>query len=417
MIRLENVVLDNKVRLILCSDETKNQTYAEIIVNFGGKNEKFKVGDREYFIPNGTAHLLEHTLIEDSLYGNLFDYYKDKYVYFNGSTSFNETSYYIEIVENFYERLEELIKIVNTPVFTQENQEKIKPPIFQEIRQSEDGLNKSFEEKYKECTLYSTKNRNVLGTTQDLDNLDVDILKFIHKIFYQPKNQTLFITGNFNIEKVKEIITKTYSELKREEVLYEILDEKEPINVIKKHATVYDDEQDALVNINFKIDLSKFTPKEKCILTFYISHFLHYNFSDSSKAFKTLYENKDTIYSIAYNTDYSNKDMLIMRLIMIGTNEKRFKEIVFDIVNKKCADEDKFNIAKKSDLMNIIKRSNRAHSLGYTCLENTIYFDYYEPEKISDVEAFSFEEYQEFLSRLDFSNYNIIIRKHKTKKI
>ena len=46
MIKTETIVLDNKVRLVFSSDKSKNQTYAEVIVNYGGMNKKFKVKDK-----------------------------------------------------------------------------------------------------------------------------------------------------------------------------------------------------------------------------------------------------------------------------------------------------------------------------------------------------------------------------------
>lgn len=60
----------------------------------------------------------------------------------------------------------------------------------------------------------------------------------------------------------------------------------------------------------------------------------------------------------------------------------------------------------------MIIRQNRVYSSGQAFLENVSTFGYNETDKISDVEKFSIKDYQEFLNKLDFSNY-IIVRQTK----
>lgn len=412
MIKYEIVDLPNKVRLVLAEDKSKNQTYAELIVDFGGAVEKYKYNNKKKKITPGLAHLMEHYLVENSIYGSMFNYFKERFVTFNATTNFNKTRYYIDTVYDFNMRLEELIKLVNSPVFNVKALEKTKKPIIEEIKRNKDRIYNKFSKKMNECTYVNMKYRETTGSTDDVNSITVKELKTVHDVFYQPQNQTIFIAGNFDIKKTAKLVEKIYDEIKREPIDYKILDKPEIAKVKKKKGHVVDPNVDEFINISFKIDLSKLTPKEKVKSTFYLSHFLNYNFNDSSVAYQTLSQNKDTIYSIVTNTSYFLKDICMIDIGMYGTNLKAFKSIVFDIIKEKYADKEMFELWKKETLIKMIIRQNRVYSSGQAFLENVSTFGYDDVDKISDIEEFSLKDYKEFLNKLDFSNY-IIVRQTK----
>lgn len=415
MIKTSTILLDNGVRLVLSQDKSKNQTYAELIVKYGGMFKNFKVNNKKYTIPEGFAHLLEHTIVENNVYGNMFDYLKDKHVTFNARTTINKTCFFIDTVFDFYTHLEELIKIVNIPVFTEEKLNDIKKPIIEEIKRGKDRAYKKFDKKVNECSYKNIKFGDCLGSTEDINNIKYDFVKLVYDVFYQPENQIIFITGNFDEKKVKEVVEKTYKEINKKKIEYQLLDKKEVVKVNKKHGTVIDNMYNELINITFKVDISTLTPKERVKGTFYLNHFLSYNFNDSSKAFKEIIDKKYSVYSIDRNTSEYIKDMYIIDLGMYGTNEKEFKRIVFDVLKNKYYDEEMFYLWKKQCLVDMIIRDSYPHKTGLTFLDNILYFDYYERDKISDVEEFSLEDYKEFLNKLNFDNYCIVCQKKGSK--
>lgn len=413
MIKTQSVMLDNKVRLVLSEDKSKNQTYAEIIVNYGGKTKKFKKDNKTYNIPEGIAHLLEHTIVEDNIYGNMFDYLKEQYVEFNARTSMNYTSFYINTVYDFERHLEELIKIVNVPVFSEEKMLKIKQPIIEEIKRGKDRTYQKLTEKLNECTYRNIKFQNCLGTPDDIKNVKCEFVKLVYDVFYQYENQTIFISGNFDTKKIIKLIEKTYHEINKKTIPYTLLDKKEIAKVKRKKGHVVDPEFDEFINITFKVDISKLTAKEKVKSTFYINHFLDYNFNDSSKIYKELSDKKDTIYSIDRGVSFNVKDLLIIDIGMYGTKIKRFKKLVFDVFKNKYVDEEMFELWKKDTLIEMILRESYAFRLGVTFLDNILKFDYNEPDRIEDIENFSLEDYENFLNKLDFKNYSIVIQTKK----
>ena len=222
---------------------------------------------------------------------------------------------------------------------------------------------------------------------------------------------TSVLFKNCNIYRLKLGIP--YKELNKEEIEYEILDKKETTKVRKKKAHIKDPEFDEIVNITFKVDTSKLTPKEKVKGTFYLGHFLDYNFNDASKTFRTLTENKDTVYSIDRSLSCHIKDMYIIDFSMMGTNRKHFKKLVFDVIKNKYYDEEMFNLWKKETLIEMIVRSSYPFRLGIAMLDNIMTFGYHYNDTIQDIEEFSLEDYINFLEKLEFKDFCIV---YQTKK-
>lgn len=413
MSKYSTTTLANGVRLVLAENKNKNQTYAEVIVSFGGGVEKYKYNNKKKRITPGLAHLMEHYIVENNINGSMFEYLKEEYVDFNATTSGYKTSFFINTVYDFERHLEELIRTVNIPIFDEEKLEITKKPIIEEIKRTKDRPYSKFNKKMNECSYYYMKNRETTGDEPDVQSIKINDLKEIHDLFYQPKNQTIFIAGNFDSKKIIKLIEKVYANINHPSFDYEVLDKKEIAKVKHKKGHVIDPDVDELINISFKVDLSNLTPKERVKSTFYLSHFLQYNFNDSSNAYITLSKNKDTVYSISTGTSYFVKDLCFIDVGMYGTNLKRFKNIVFDVIKNKYVDKEMFELWKKETLINIIVRDGRVYSSGRAFLDNILTFDYLDIDKISDIEEFSLNDYKEFLNKLDFKNYSIV---RQTKK-
>ena len=62
--------MKNGPKVVLYQDTSKHVAFASLYVMFGGDVKKAKIDGKEYKIPNGIAHFIEHLLIEHSKYGN-----------------------------------------------------------------------------------------------------------------------------------------------------------------------------------------------------------------------------------------------------------------------------------------------------------------------------------------------------------
>ena len=127
----------------------------------------------------------------------------------NAYTTNDHTAYLFECTDNFYEALDELMDYVQHPYFTDENVEKEKGIIGQEIMMYDD---------YPDWQVYLNAMKamyhknpikiDITGTIETISHIDKDILYKCYKTFYNPSNMALVVCGDFNPEEIIEEIKK-----------------------------------------------------------------------------------------------------------------------------------------------------------------------------------------------------------------
>ena len=127
--------LENGLDVIIIPLKNSSRKYAMYSTHFGSINYKFKLSDGTLVeVPDGVAHFLEHKLFEQEDGENALDKLTKMGANPNAYTSFNHTAYLFECTENFDEVFKALIHFVQNPYLTDENVEKEKGIIGQEIR-------------------------------------------------------------------------------------------------------------------------------------------------------------------------------------------------------------------------------------------------------------------------------------------
>ena len=179
--------------------------------NYGSNDSEFIVpGEKEVTkVPDGVAHYLEHKLFEQENGRNSLDVLSALGVNANAYTTNNHTAYLYECTENFYEALDEFMDYVQHPYFTDENVEKEKGIIGQEIMMYDD---------YPEWKVYMNamnamyhKNPikiDTAGTIESIAPIDKDILYKCYNTFYNPSNMAMVICGDFEPEQILEEVKK-----------------------------------------------------------------------------------------------------------------------------------------------------------------------------------------------------------------
>lgn len=405
----ETFVLDNNLRVIMCLDTSKKSCYAELITRFGSRTEGYIKDGKKHIITPGLAHMLEHAIIDTSLYGNAFDHFKNLYVSFNGFTNSRMTSFYINDILDFENNLVKLINIVNNPQFDEASLVETKKPIIEEIRKSNDNRFKNVLDAVKRCAYHNQNKMETLGTEEEVNSITYEELKECHNLFYNPKNQIISIAGNFDPERIKKIIIDTYASLNRTYEDYEEVVLDEPVSINKPSEEIIDNENEEVVMMDFKFSLDKLSNYERVKLSFYMEYFFRYNFRDGSKIYNYMIDNKFSVYSIdvGYRVE---KDIAYISLTSFTNHLKEFKDFVLDIMKNIPYDEEEFDIWKKESIIQIILREEHPSKELGPFVDNIITYDYYDVDKIEDVSSCSIEEFKEFFSRLDFTNYTVVSR-------
>src|SRR5690554_4684887 len=183
------------------------KTYAVFSTRYGSVDNHFKLSDgTEKRVPDGIAHFLEHKMFEEQE-GDVFSRFADQGASANAFTSFDRTSYLFSATDHIEENITTLLNFVQNPYFTDENVDKKKGIIGQEINMYKDhpdwrvyyGL---IEAMYSQHPIHI----DIAGTIESIAKIDKEMLFDCHKTFYHPGNMTFFVVGGVDPDKIMSLI-------------------------------------------------------------------------------------------------------------------------------------------------------------------------------------------------------------------
>ena len=127
-------------------------------------------------------------------------------------TSYTQTAYILSGTESFETNLDYLLTYVNSPYFTDENVEKEKGIIAEEIKMYDDDPERALMEKMRQATYQVDPYRiSIGGRVEDIERITKEDLYKTYNTFYTPSNMALFVTGSMNPETVIEVCKKNLS--------------------------------------------------------------------------------------------------------------------------------------------------------------------------------------------------------------
>ena len=405
---LEKLTLENGMKIYLYKDSTKHSTFVNFITKYGGFYNDFKIDDKEYNIPNGMAHFIEHLLIETSKYGNLIHVLGEKQMSTNGVTYTDMTQFYFNAVENVEIGIETLIRAINEADFNQEDIEKTKGAIYQEVRMQRDNKFRVLNDVKMKNIFKKIPYINNLGDLNNVMNFSYEQVKLCYDAFYNPNNQIVVVAGNFDVEKVKKIIIDICSKYENNFNSVKLIDYNEPKEVDKKSDIVKMPTGKQFVDITYKIDISNLTYKDILKLDFYLGIFNRMNFGTTSSVYQKLFEEKVIVDSI--NSTYWVLDNYYLLSVGAYTDEddKFLKEIKKVFSGNFIFDKELFDLYCKQCKINISIRPYSLSSMILPFIDNIVSFEYEYFDTVNDINDFSLKELEDYMNSFDFSNYTVI---------
>ena len=203
--------LENGLKIMIMPKPDMQKKYIIWGTNFGSIDNTFILpGEKEPTkVPDGIAHFLEHKMFEQKEGTNSLDTLSNIGVEANAYTTNDHTAYLYEATDNFYEALDEFMDYVQNPYYTDENVEKEKGIIAQEIKMYDDNA---------EWEAYSNALKNmygshpiaikISGSVESISKIDKETLYKCYNNFYNPANMTMVVCGDFEPEKLLEEIKK-----------------------------------------------------------------------------------------------------------------------------------------------------------------------------------------------------------------
>jgi predicted Zn-dependent peptidase len=228
--------LDNGLTILIIPKKNMRKKYVMFATNYGSVDNKFIIpGETEITeVPDGVAHFLEHKMFEQKNGRNSLDTLTAMGVNANAYTTTDYTTFLFESTNNFYPALTELMDYVQNPYFTDENVEKEKGIIGQEIQMYND---------YPEWAVYMNAiknmyainpvNKDIAGTLESISKIDKEVLYKCYNTFYNPSNMIMCFSGDFEPEQlVQEIKTRIVEKPKQGQI--KRITEKENKEIVNK---------------------------------------------------------------------------------------------------------------------------------------------------------------------------------------
>ncbi len=213
----------------------KSRKTAMLAANFGSINREFEYNGKMITVPNGTAHFLEHKLFEGEN-GNAFDFYAKTGAKANAFTSNDKTAYYFTCTDKFEENLKILLSFISKPYLTDENVQKEKGIIGQEIRMYEDEPSWQGYFGLIRC-LYNDHpvKYDIAGSVEDIAPITVDTLMSCYNTFYQPSNMVLCVAGDVDENVILDACDKYFAPVSCISSINQIMP-NEPSSIVCEYA-------------------------------------------------------------------------------------------------------------------------------------------------------------------------------------
>ncbi len=352
--------------------------------NFGSIDNKFvaPTDTNETSIPDGVAHFLEHKLFEQENGTNSLDVLSALGVEANAYTTNDHTAYLFEATDNFYEALDELMNYVQNPYFTDENVEKEKGIIAQEIKMYDDEPGwQVYMNAMKLMYKNNPVNIDIAGSVESISNINKDILYKAYNTFYNLSNMTMVVCGDFEPEKILQEIKNRIVKKDIQGSIKRIYEE-EPEQIVEKEKIVKLEVQNPIFVIGFKDKVVETQEIVKKHIT--IQVLLNMIFGKSSKLYKRLYESGQIMVQPELYYEFSKQYAHVLISGQAQNPQNVIKEFKTELQNfKKCElDKKYFERIKKKIYGEHISEYNDVGSIARMFLSDSFKginsFDYLE---------------------------------------
>ena len=386
--------LENGLTVMIIPKKGRTKKYAIWGTHYGSIDNEFIVpGESEPIkVPDGIAHFLEHKMFEQENGTNSLDTLTALGVNANAYTTNDHTAYLFECTDNFKPAFDELADYIQHPYFTDENVEKEKGIIGQEIMMYDD---------YPEWIIYINAIKamyhnnpvkiDITGTIETIGNIDKEVLYKCYNTFYNPSNMALVLCGDFEIEPTLEYIKTTLLPTKANGEIKRIYAE-EPENIVQN--TVKQEMEVSIPTFMLGYKMLPETDKEEKVKKHIaIEILLNVLMGKSSNLYKKLYEEGLLLAPLdldfEFTDDYAH--------ILIGASSKN-PEKVQKYINEEI----------QSAMENGINEAD------FDRIKKTIYGDYVrEYNEVGDIARMFLADYFKGINSFDYlENYNQITKQY-----
>ena len=408
--------LDNGMTVIIVPKTNLEKKYIIWGTHFGSIDNRFIMPStgEEVFIPDGVAHFLEHKMFEQPDGTNSLDTLMALGLEANAYTTNDHTAYLFECTNNFYEGLDELMDYVQHPYFTNENVEKEKGIIGQEIKMYDDEPSWRLYMNAMDCMYKENPIKiDIAGSIESISKITPEVLYKCYNTFYNPSNMVMVVCGNFEPENLlKEIKKRLLKKEEQGEIKRIYPDKEKKINMQYKEV-----EMEVSLPI-FSIGYRDMEGMTEDIVKKHIAIEILLNMiiGKSSDTYKELYENGNLLSKPDMDYEFSNEYAHIL-ISGQSKNPNIIKEKIEKVVEEyknNGLNEEHFNRIRKKVYGDYVVEYNSVGNIARMFLADNIKginsFDYVEEYNTVT------KEYTEEVLKNVFKTDNMIMSVVKCKQ-
>lgn len=328
-IRIE--FLKNGIPVLMEDIKSINTVSFGVFVKTGAINEE----DFE----SGVSHYIEHMMFKGTKTRTAKDISEEIDSIggiINAYTGRTTTAYYTQMLStNLEVGMEILSDMFLNSTFTQDNLDKEKKVILEEIKMYGDIPDEVIQEENILHAITGRESNRVAGTLESVEKIDRNIFLNYFKNHYIAQNIVISIAGNLDEENIIKYLDKTFGEIKKSNVKEEILEHK--LNSGEKLINM----ESQQVHICFNtIGLGSHDPNKYALAI--ISNVLAGNMS--SRLFQKIREERGLAYSVySYPTPFEDFGLFT---VYAGTTKENYGEVI-EIIKNEFEDIKNFGIKEK----------------------------------------------------------------------
>ena len=404
--------LDNGLDIYLYINNNMQNNYVTFTTKYGSIYNEFEDDKGKMIkVPNGIAHFLEHKVFVQKDDPQPEEYYGANGALCNAYTTFKNTTYLFSGTNNIYNNVNYLLDFVQDLYLTDDNVESEKGIITQEINMCNDRPSDILYDKIRMNTINVNPFReSIIGTVKEVNSITKEMLEKCYNKFYHPGNMFLVVTGNYDKDKMLEVIKKNQNSKKFKEFKeIKLKKYKESDEIVKEREIVKCNTDVPKMAYSIKIPVDKFNI-DKRKLSIYMFIIFNMLFGDTSS-----FDEEAKKDGLITNTLYYNILNIDTHFIvsLINTGDK-YEELIDKITNQFkniSFNENELERKKKVLISNEVFSYENIEMINDMIIDNIIFDNKIEDDIISVINSINIDELNEIVKKIDFNNKSIVILK------
>ena len=400
--------LKNGLEVYLLPYDNKNNYFMSYATRYGSETTTFIPAgeEEEVSVPLGIAHFLEHKMFEQEDGVDPFTYFSESGTGANAMTFFDYTQYICYGTKKFEDNLKYLINYVNSPYYTDQNVEKEKGIIAEELKMYADIPDYQLDNYLRQNIYHNHPRRiDIGGSVEEIYKITKENLYTCYNSFYSPNNMFILVVGGFDKDKAYEIIKESLEDIdNRGKAKTSKINEPKEVKV--DYQEVSSNISVPKIAVGLKIcdkTLGKFDTFD---LDLYIQMINTVLFGSSS-IFKERVRNKKLINNFYTEVELIDGFHTIYIMSSSEDPDELIKEIKDELSNVKISKND-FERMKKVWIANEVKMIDDVDSAVSNLYDDIIRYKGVIADKIDRIRGLDFKVMNEIVEKINFNNIAVV---------